>query len=66
MAFLKRVDLSGFKDNSFLDSDGMRGLCNIVFRKWIHQSGKSQLSLPGGKKQPEIWDISMPGVHKSA
>ena len=61
-AFLKRHDMSGFLDNSFLFYDGMSGFCNIVFQKWIHQSGKSQLSLPFWKSQPRIWEITLPGV----
>ena len=36
-----------------------------MFLKWIHQSGNSLLSFLSWKSQPQIWDIPLPGVHKS-
>ena len=45
MAFLKRHDMSGFLDNSFLVSDGMSDFGDIVFQNWRGQSEKSKLSL---------------------
>jgi len=54
IAFLKRHDLSGFQDNSFSFSGCMSGFCNIVFQKWIHQSGNSQILLQSWKSLPRI------------
>jgi hypothetical protein len=54
IAFLKRHDLSGFQDNSFSFSGCMSGFCNIVCRKWIHQSGNSQILLQSWKSLPRI------------
>ena len=80
IAFLKRHDLSGFQDNSFSFSGCMSGFCNIVFQKWIHQSGNSQILLQSWKSLPRIrgkifrcrnympwiWGTFMPGGWKSA
>ena len=80
MAFLKRRDMSGFMDNSFLFSVGMSEFFNIVFRKRKQQSRKSQLSFPywkslseisqislwNSKSLPQIWGISLHDVQKRA
>ncbi len=65
-AFLKRHDMSGFSDNSFLFSVGMSGFCNIVFQKWRGLSEISHISLNMCNSLSQIWDTIMPGVQKSA
>ena len=55
MSFLKRHDLSGFPDNSFLFSDGMSDFCDIVFQKWSSQSEISDMSLLVCNILPQNW-----------
>jgi hypothetical protein len=54
MTFLKRRNLSGFPDSSFLVSVGMSGFCDIMLQKWRGLSEKSMLSLLFSKSLPQI------------
>ena len=54
MTFLKRHELSGFLDSSFLFSVDMSGFCDIVFLNWNNQSEIPNTTLPICKSLPEI------------
>ena len=54
MTFLKRHELSGFLDSSFLFSDGMSESCVITLQKWRGLSEKSMLSLLFSKSLSQI------------
>ena len=54
MTFLKRHELSGFLDSSFLFSDGMSDFGDIVFQYWRGLSEKSMLSLHFSNCLPQI------------
>jgi hypothetical protein len=54
MTFLKRHELSGFLDSSFLLSVDMSGFCDIVFQKLRCLSKISHISLQISKSLPQI------------